>query len=407
MPYAFRHQPLKGLYLVYQLITTLFVRFPLWVLFSIPRSLRGRKSWTFKRALWVRFLRHFMNLSNHTGPIIRLPDHRAITPGPGVSGVWVGTANHLVTGDLKLWAKIANVSSIRVPGYWIHKTGTSIKVASGPQPGEKVIYQFHGGGYTRLSAHPNDVTSQIVKGYLKHLDIVSRVFSLEYRLASTKPFQVAHPFPTQLLDALAGYNYLVNVVGFAPENIIISGDSAGGNLAHALTRYLTEYQESAEVNLPAPPGALILLSPWVDLGTTANTPNSSAKTYHNSDYLGLGEGLSFATQAFCGPHGLGAANTNPYISPASLDSGLIVDFKKFPRTFVVAGGAEVLYDSIKILRDHMIKDLGEGDGVQPNDGKVRYVEALDGVHDYLVFPWHEPERTDTYKAINKWLAATS
>lgn len=339
---------------------------------------------------------------------MRLPNHLAITPGPGVNGVWVGTANHLVTGDLKLWAKIANVSSIRVPGYWMHKKGTSIKVASAPQPGEKVVYQLHGGGYVRLSAHPKDITSNISKGYLKNLDLVNRVFSIEYRLASTKPFQVAHPFPTQLLDALAGYSYLVNVVGFAPENIVVSGDSAGGNLAHALTRYLTEYQDSTEINIPAPPGALILLSPWVDLSTTSpSSPNSSAKAFVSSDYLGSHRGLNYAEQAFCGPHGLGAANTNPYISPASLHSGLIIDFKKFPRTFIVAGGAEVLYDSIKILRDRMIKDLGEGDGVEPNDGKVRYLEAPDGVHDYLVFPWHEPERTSAYRAINKWLAAAS
>jgi len=37
MPFAFRNQPLKGLYLTYQLITTLFIRFPLWVILSLPR----------------------------------------------------------------------------------------------------------------------------------------------------------------------------------------------------------------------------------------------------------------------------------------------------------------------------------------------------------------------------------
>ena len=34
---AFHHQPLKGLYLTYQLIATLFVRIPYWVFSSIPR----------------------------------------------------------------------------------------------------------------------------------------------------------------------------------------------------------------------------------------------------------------------------------------------------------------------------------------------------------------------------------
>jgi acetyl esterase/lipase len=256
--------------------------------------------------------------------------------------------------------------------------------------------QFHGGAYIRLSAHPKDPTAHIAKGYVKELDSIQRVFSLEYRLTSGPPFKPAHPFPTQLIDALAGYNYLVNVVGFAPENIFLSGDSAGGNLAHALTRYLTEYQGSTELKTLSPPGGLILLSPWIDMGiTTQSLVDGSATTSRASDYIGDPQGdARYAKAAFSGPHGLGILETNPYISPASLDPALVVDFKKFPPTFIVAGGAEVLYDSIITLKERMAKDLGD---------KVRYFEAPDGVHDYLIFTWHEPERTNTLKEINQWL----
>jgi len=153
--------------------------------------------------------------------------------------------------DLKIWAKIANVQSIRVPGYWTHKKGSSIKVGSAPQPDEKVVYHLHGGAYIRLSAYPSDLTAPAATGFLDVVDPVTRVFAVEYRLASGKPFKPAHPFPTQLLDSLAGYNYLVNVVKIAPENIIVVGDSAGGNLAHALVLYLTEYQGTTDVPLPA------------------------------------------------------------------------------------------------------------------------------------------------------------
>ncbi len=79
---------------------------------------------------------------------------------------------------------------------------------------------------------------------------------------------------------------------------------------------------------------------------------------------------------------------------------------RFPCVFIVAGGAEVLYDSIVTLRERMAADIGEGDGVREAEGKVRWYEAPDGVHDYLVFPWHEPERTETFKAIDKWLNAS-
>lgn len=324
-----------------------------------------------------------------------------------MQGVWIGAANHLITGDLKIWAKTADVSSVRVPGYWTHKKGTSIKVASPSQLGEKIVYALHGGAYVHQSAHPTDPTAAIVRGLLQHVESVTRVFSLEYRLAAGKPFEPAHPFPTQLLDALAGYNYLVNIVGFSPNDIIIVGDSAGGNLAHALTLYLTEYKNTTDVALPAPPNALILLSPWADLGMThINLPKGSAKTLHASDYINISYGSTYATDAFTGPHGLGIAEINPYISPASLDPGLYVDFKNFPRTFIVGGGAEVLIDSIRTLKDRMVRDLGEGNGVKKGEGKVRYFEVPDGIHDYIVFPWHEPERTNTLVEINKWASAT-
>ncbi|KAF8183122.1 Alpha/Beta hydrolase protein [Pholiota molesta] len=387
MPYAFRRQPLKGLYLTYQLILSIFVRFPLWAVFNIPRAFRPKRTWTWKRAMLANIIRLVNVLSNNVGPLLTEADHRAIVPGANMNGVWVGAAGHLVTGKLKTWAAIAQVSSVRLPGYWVHKKGTFIKVGSAPQPGEKVIYQLHGGAYVRLSANPKDITAAISKGYVQHIDTVQRVFSIEYRLASTKPYAVAFPFPTQLIDALAGYNYLVNVVGFAPENIIVSGDSAGGNLAHALTRYL-------------PPSALILLSPWVDLGGSHdNIPNASVKTNSVTDYLDTSDGIPWAEAAFCGPHGLGAAQTNEYISPASC-------INRFPRTFIVSGGSEIIYDSILTLKRRMVEDLGEGDGVKPGEGKVHYHEAPDAIHDYLLFAWHEPERMDTYKAINKWIHAT-
>jgi acetyl esterase/lipase len=239
---------------------------------------------------------------------------------------------------------------------------------------------------------------------LKHAESVKRVFAPEYRLASAEPFGDANPFPAALLDALAGYLYLVNGVGFSPTDIILEGDSAGGNLAYALTRYLGEYR--GIFGLPAPPGALLLLSPWADVSEShQNIPGGSASTLIQSDTLGdPAEVLNYSLRALTGPHGLEAAQINPYFSPASLHPDLVVDFKRFPRTFLVAGGAEVLLDQLRTLRDRMIKEMGEGNGLSEEEGKVRYYEPPDAVHDYLVFPWHEPEVTDTLKAIAEWIS---
>ncbi|KAG6897938.1 hypothetical protein C0992_008686 [Termitomyces sp. T32_za158] len=333
------------------------------------------------------------NIFSRTGPFIKLPDHKAITLGKGVNGLWVDPVPELITGKLEMWMKAASVTPVRIPGYWTHKKGYDIKVGAAPTLGEKVLYHLHGGAYIRLSAHPSDPTAAIARGILQHTEAIHRVFALEYRLSSSKPFEVAAPFPAALIDALAGYHYLIDVVGFAPADIIIAGDSAGANLTHALTRYLIEYKGFDK--LPAPPGGIILLSPWSDLGVSHESPTASSHKFVDSDYLHptIG-GVNYAKDSFLGPLGLGAAVRNPYISPASLDPGLVINFKGFPRTFIVAGGAEVLYDQIICLRDRMMKDLGE---------QVTYYEAKDGIHDYLIFEWHEPERTDTLKAIAKWV----
>lgn len=340
--------------------------------------------------------------------MIASPNHLSLITGVNVRGVWIEPVPKFITGELKLWAAVSSVTSVRIPGYWIHKKGSSMPIDAAPVPGEKVVYALHGGGFISLSASPEDPTAAIARGLLKHADSIHRVFSVEYRLSSNKPLNVANPFPAALLDTLAGYNYLVNVVGFSPADIIVEGDSAGGNLALALIRYLIEHANTA-INLPSPPSALILLSPWCDLGHSHFGPDSSASTCVDSDYIYVPDGENFykhryVVGAFTGPHGIGAANTNVYISPASLKLPQKADFSGFPRTFIVAGGAEVLRDQIRTLRDKMVGDLGEGDGLSKDEGKVRYHEAPDGIHDYLVFSWHEPERTETLRLIAKWVA---
>jgi len=129
-------------------------------------------------------------------------------------------------------------------------------------------------------------------------------------------------------------------------------------------------------------------------------PGSSFFSCRQSDYITIDSDSSvYSTFAFAGPFGLGATELNPYISPASIHVPTI-SFADFPPTFISAGGAEVLRDSIRTLHQKMAKDMG--------DEKVRYLEAEDGIHDFLVFDgWHEPERGDTLKAIAKWVVENS
>lgn len=168
-------------------------------------------------------------------------------------------APHLIQGELK--AELAGVESVRIPGYWMEKEGSYIPAGAPPIEGEIVLMHLHGGGYAVLSAHPFSGPSATPSGILKQVKGIKHTFNLEYRL--TKPLATApeNPFPAALLDAIAGYNYLVNEVGFAPENIIIEGDSSGANLALALVRYLIERQGKSDTPLIGPRPTLALDRP--------------------------------------------------------------------------------------------------------------------------------------------------
>ncbi|KAI2636701.1 alpha/beta hydrolase fold-domain-containing protein [Xylaria nigripes] len=132
--------------------------------------------------------------------------------------------------------------------------------------GTTVLY-FHGGAYYLCDPSSH---RELAKRLAKNTG--GRVYSVRYRLAPQ------HPFPAALLDALVSYLTLLypppgSVHEPVPaKNIIFGGDSAGGNLALALTQTLLHLRRSGtkvtwfgqEHELPLPAG-LTLLSPWVDV----------------------------------------------------------------------------------------------------------------------------------------------
>jgi acetyl esterase/lipase len=112
---------------------------------------------------------------------------------------------------------------------------------------DKVILQLHGGAYL---IGFSDLYRGFACRYLR-LSGGASVLSLDYRIAP------AHPYPAALDDAEDAWNWLLEN-GYKAENIILAGDSAGGNLALALTLRLRE-------NGKPLPNALVLLSPWADM----------------------------------------------------------------------------------------------------------------------------------------------
>ena len=52
-------------------------------------------------------------------------------------------------------------------------------------------------------------------------------------------------------------------------------------------------------------------------------------------------------------------------------------------------------DDVRTLKRRFVRDLGEGE--------VTAYEASDGVHAFLLFEWHEPERTEAFDLLSRWV----
>ena len=331
------------------------------------------------------------------GPIA-FPDHTAISSTNAAKGVWIQATPELVKGQVAEWAKLGNVEAVKIPGYWYRSpsshfslTSDSNPVDSPPiSPDEKVVLYFHAGGYAIDTAHPSGIDVATIPAFLNLSRNIRRVLSVEYRLSTTDPYPASNPFPAALIDAIAAYSYVLNDIGFKPENVVFMGCSAGGHLPITLIRYILDNPGI----LPLP-SALVALHPWCDLSNSFEGQyDSSAYTNHATDHAdSMFHGpIAYAAKAFIGPHD---AKTNVYISPASRYLEGKVSFKGFPRTFINAGGKERLRDPTRLLRDRFIKDLGEEN--------VTYVEPEETTHGYTAFPFMEPERSDTLKQLDEWI----
>ncbi|KAL5332450.1 Alpha/Beta hydrolase protein [Aspergillus crustosus] len=132
----------------------------------------------------------------------------------------------------------------------------------------QAILHFHGGAYVLGGVRLNEdswgpqTLSQVLN---------VPVLSVQYRLSTSAPTASSQSvcFPAALQDAVTAYAYLLETMHLQPNKIILSGDSAGGNLVLALIRYLNS-SSTPRLSLPK---AALLWSPWLDL-----SPSATART---------------------------------------------------------------------------------------------------------------------------------
>lgn len=185
-----------------------------------------------------------------------------------------------------------------------------------------VILYCHGGGYsTGSSLYARSITTKLANA--ASMD----VFSFDYRLAPE------NPYPAATEDAMKAWNHLM-LHGYGARDVIVAGDSAGGNLALSLVHKLK--QENRLL-----PRGLVLFSPWTDL-------TCSGKTYETRkmvDPILSKKYIEDMIQNYAPGENL----DNPLISP------LFGSFEGFPPTYIQVGDNEILLADAISLQKKMLR----------------------------------------------------
>jgi acetyl esterase/lipase len=180
----------------------------------------------------------------------------------------------------------------------------------------RVFLDIHGGAWVLgggdLSIMTGSATATAVR---------ARTWSVDYRMPPD------HPYPAPLDDCVAAYKALL--AERAPEEIIVGGASAGGNLAAALVLRVRDS------GLPLP-AAVVINTGAFDLTGASD----SWQTNRGLDNL-LGGDETPCMELYAGSHDV----REPYISP------LFGDLTGFPPTVLLTGTRDMLLsDNVRMHR---------------------------------------------------------
>ncbi|MFC7218031.1 alpha/beta hydrolase [Streptomyces polyrhachis] len=247
--------------------------------------------------------------SQRVGAVVRQTGRRLLEAGPDGRAALLPLARRGF--QLASLGTIAprGVTITQVPG-----TGEWVR-ARGVGESRPVLY-FHGGGYFFGSPRQH-------RGLSWRLSAATRrpVLMVRYRLVPE------HTAMHALTDALAAYGGLL-AQGHEPEHITVGGDSAGGHLALSLVHELKRRGQPL-------PGAIVGISPWVDLRCTADSHrlNEASDTLLPARRLAwLGRYLAATAPADLRVH-----------APAE------GDYTGFPPLLLVSSSTEILRDDSRHL----------------------------------------------------------
>jgi hormone-sensitive lipase len=184
-----------------------------------------------------------------------------------------------------------------------------------------LIIHIHGGGFVATSSTTHE---NYLRKWSKNLDIP--VISIDYRLAPD------HSYPIPLDDVWQAYNwilkYATNELGLELDNIILAGDSAGGNLALGLTYLCIIHNKRI-------PDALILAYPGLRVTLDHFSPSYLLAIQDKIIPYSL---LNFCINSYLKDYkGL----DDPFLNPLIMDDYVL---KHMPVIKIIGGSSDPLRD---------------------------------------------------------------
>lgn len=255
---------------------------------------------------------NLMNLIKRMHGVVENTDIEKHRQSQDHFGAILGNSKEVLTEMLEIPAQAPKEQPLH--GEWSYVNRAHMK--------KYIILYCHGGGYsTGSSLYARTLTNKLA------MSTSMDVLSFDYRLAPE------NPYPAALEDAMRVWNYLM-LLGYGARDVILAGDSAGGNLALSLTLKLKEEGRLL-------PRGLVLMSPWTDLTSSGQSHETRADIdpVLNAAYL----------EDMIRNYAEGQELENPLISP------LFGDYSGFPPTYIQVGDNEILLDDSVMLYHKLLQ----------------------------------------------------
>ena len=237
------------------------------------------------------------------------------------------------------------------------------------EPTPRILVFFHGGGWVTGNIDSYDKTCHVMANKTGRL-----VISVDYRLAPE------NPFPAGLEDCYAVTREIFlddSLFSTTAREIALIGDSAGGNLAAAVSLLARDRGEFL-------PEKQILIYPATYNDHSEDSPFESVRE-NGTDYLLTSKRVRDYMELYAPDP---ETRKSPYVAPLVAE-----DLSRQPDTLIVTGQYCPLRDEGEAY-GHRLEQAGN---------RVEIVRMPDGLHGYFMLPPRYVQVKRTYEHINEFL----